>query len=54
MINELYDFDEDMVWECSEHGEYTEYELERAGIDSGCPFCFAVDEEDSRTESEGC
>ena len=51
MIREIEDFEDEMIWTCAEHGEYTEYELERAGIESGCPICFAIDEEADRAES---
>ena len=49
MMNDLY-FDEGIQF-CDDHGEYTDEDQRRVGIEIGCPVCFAIDEEADRAES---
>lgn len=42
---------------CHDHGEYNQEDQYGVGIDSGCPVCFQIDEEDIREETrlaDGC
>lgn len=43
-------FDRADIEVCSEHGEYTQEDQRRVGIEQGCPICFQIDLEADREE----